>query len=57
MEKQGDAFHARVRNGFLVEAARAPEKIVVVSAAGSIEEVQAEIRRVVGSRQSAVGSG
>jgi dTMP kinase len=49
MEKQGDAFHARVRNGFLAEAAKAPEKIVVVSAAGSIEEVQAEIRRAVQS--------
>ena len=46
MEKQGDAFHSRVRQGFLAEAARAPERIVVVSAAGSIEEVQAEIRRV-----------
>ncbi len=57
MEKQGDAFHARVRNGFLTEAAKAPERIVVVSAAGSIEEVQAEIRKIVGSRQSAVGSG
>jgi dTMP kinase len=51
MEKQGDAFHARVREGFLAEAAKAPEKIVVVSAAGSIDEVQAEIRRAVGSRR------
>ena len=30
MEKQGAAFHARVREGFLAEAARAPDKIVVV---------------------------
>jgi dTMP kinase len=56
MEKQGDAFHARVREGFLAEAAKAPERIVVVSAGGSIDDVQAEIRRVVGSRQCAVGS-
>ena len=49
MEKQGDAFHARVREGFLAEAAQAPEKIVVVDAARSVEEVQAEIRKVVGS--------
>jgi dTMP kinase len=56
MEKQGDTFHARVRQGFLAEAAKAPEKIVVVSAAGSINEVQAEIRRAVGSRQCAAGS-
>ena len=51
MEKQGDAFHARVREGFLAEAAQAPEKIVVVDAARSVEEVQAEIRKVVGSGQ------
>ena len=50
MELQGEAFHARVREGFLVETARSPEKIVVVSAVGPIEQVQAEIQRVVGSR-------
>ena len=32
MEQQGAAFHARVRQGFLAEAARSPEKIVVVDA-------------------------
>lgn len=47
MELQGAAFHARVREGFLTEAAKAPDKIVVVSAVGSIEQVQAEIRRIV----------
>ncbi len=47
MERQGDAFHARVREGFLTEAARAPERIVVVDAGGAVEEVQAEIRKIV----------
>jgi dTMP kinase len=47
IEKQGAAFHARVRQGFLTEAARAPGKIVVLGAAGSIDQVQAEIRRIV----------
>jgi dTMP kinase len=47
MEKQGAAFHARVREGFLVEAAKSPGKIVVISAAGSIDEVQTEIRKSV----------
>jgi dTMP kinase len=47
MEKQGAAFHARVREGFLIEAAKSPGKIVVISAAGSIDEVQAEIRKNV----------
>ncbi len=47
MEKQGAEFHARVRAGFLTEAARSPNKIVVVDATRSIDEVQAEIRRRV----------
>ncbi len=48
MEQQGDEFHARVREGFLREAARQPERMVVVSAAQPIEAVQAEIREAVG---------
>jgi len=46
MELQGEAFHALVRAGFLAEAARQPERIAVVSAAQTIEQVQADIRRV-----------
>jgi dTMP kinase len=45
MEQQGDAFHARVREGFLAEAARQPGRIVVVSAAQPIPQVQAEMQR------------
>jgi len=44
MEKQGDAFHARVRQGFLAEAARQPDRILVVDASRSVDEVQAEVR-------------
>jgi dTMP kinase len=44
MEQQGGAFHARVREGFLAEAARSAEQIVVIEASRNIEEVQAEIR-------------
>lgn len=50
MEQQGDEFNARVRDGFLTEAARDPERIVVVDASGSIEAIQAEIRKCVGGR-------
>jgi dTMP kinase len=46
MEQQGEAFRARVREGFLAEAARRPEQIAVVDAAGPIDKVQAEIRRL-----------
>ena len=56
MEQQGDAFHARVRNGFLTEAAAAPEQIAVVNAAGPVEQVQAEIQRIVGGRLPTVGN-
>jgi dTMP kinase len=54
MEKQGDAFHALVREGFLAEAEKAPDEIVVISATGSIEDVQTEIREAVSSRQAAL---
>jgi dTMP kinase len=47
MEKQGAAFHACVREGFLVEAARSPEQIVVVNANGSVDEVQERLRDTV----------
>ena len=48
MEQQGDGFHARVREGFLTEAARRPSEIVVVDAARSIDQVQADIRAAAG---------
>lgn len=47
MEQQGDEFHARVREGFLAEAARQPDRIVVVDAAAPIDTVQAAIRTAV----------
>jgi dTMP kinase len=45
MESQGDDFRIRLRDGFLAEAARFPDKIRRVNAAQSIEDVQADIRR------------
>ena len=48
MEQQGDAFHARVRQGFLTEAARCPGQIVVIDAGRPVEVVQGEIRAAVG---------
>ena len=47
MEKQGDAFHARVREGFLAEAKKYSGEIVVIDASGSIDQIQAEIRDAV----------
>jgi dTMP kinase len=50
MEQQGDAFHARVREGFLLEAAKAPQRIVVIDASPPIDQVQAAIRQAVADR-------
>ncbi len=50
MEQQGDAFHRRVRQGFLDEAARQPDRIATVSAEAPIEAVQESIRRVAAAR-------
>ena len=47
MERQGDDFHARVREGFLAEAAARGDEIVVVDASGTIDEVQTRIRQAV----------
>ncbi|HLA84688.1 MAG TPA: dTMP kinase [Thermoguttaceae bacterium] len=47
MERQGDGFHARVRAGFLAEAARRGGEIVVIDAARDVDAVEREIRRVV----------
>ncbi|MDZ4821804.1 MAG: dTMP kinase, partial [Planctomycetota bacterium] len=43
MEQQGDDFTSRLRSGFLAEAARQPDRIIVLDATQSIETVHAEI--------------
>jgi len=47
MEQQGDAFRVRLREGFLQEAARRPDKIAVIDAAQTVEAVHADIRAAV----------
>lgn len=47
IERLGEAFHARVREGFKIEARRRPDAIAMIDASGSIEEVQATIRAAV----------
>lgn len=44
MESQGDDFRARLRAGFLHEAARAPRRIIVFDASQPIDTVQRQIR-------------
>ncbi len=50
MEREGDAFRQRLRTGFLVEAGRRPEQIMVVDAGRPIEVVQAEIQQAISER-------
>jgi dTMP kinase len=44
MEQQGDDFRQRLRTGFLAEAKRRPNRIVVINAERPIDQIQAEIR-------------
>ena len=44
MEREGDEFRERLRRGFLAEAARNGNRIVVIDAARPIDVVQADIR-------------
>lgn len=49
-EAKGEAFHERVRRGFLALAAAAPDRFLVVDATVSPETVTATIRRALGAR-------
>ncbi len=55
MEQQGAEFHGRVRQGFLDEAARKGERIAVVDASQSIDEVAAEIQAAAKAAISRAG--
>ncbi len=52
MESQGTEFLSRVRRGFLTEAARQPERVVVVDASLPPETVQQQIRTIAQSQLS-----
>lgn len=45
METRGTDFQQRLRAGYLAEAALHPERIALIDASGSVENVQATIRR------------
>jgi len=44
MESQGDEFRRKVREGYLIEARRSPDRIMIVDAARDIESIQLDIR-------------
>ena len=41
------AFHRRVRHGFLAIAAAAPDRVVVIDATGSVDDVSAAVADAV----------
>ena len=47
VESRARDYHERVRKGFLVEAKRRPDRILVIDAMPGVEEIRAEIRRHV----------
>ena len=47
IEARGDDYHARVRDGFLRQAERSPERFAVVDAAAPIDRVQEQMRAIL----------
>jgi len=47
MEAKGAEFHRRVREGFLQQVERNPERFVVIDAVGSVDEVAERLRAAV----------
>ncbi|NIP86851.1 MAG: dTMP kinase [Planctomycetales bacterium] len=48
MEQRGDEYRRRLREGFLDEADRQPERMVVIDARGTVEQVHAAVRAAAG---------
>ncbi|HKB02964.1 MAG TPA: dTMP kinase [Gemmataceae bacterium] len=48
MEGRGEGYLERVRQGFLAEAARRPDRFWIVDAGPGVREVQGRLRQVVG---------
>ena len=47
MEKAGDSFHSRLRQGFLELAAAEPDRFAVIQADGSVEEVEEAVWNLI----------
>ncbi len=50
METQGDEFRLRLRDGFLAEAQRKTDRIALIDASKTVEEVHTSIRATVGKK-------
>ncbi len=53
MEAKGASFHRRVREIFIEQAEKNPDRFVVIDAAGSVDEVQQKLREVIEAQGAA----
>jgi len=57
-EEESAAFHEKVRQGYLAIAQCEPERVKIIDATGSVEEIQARIRaavdKVIGRRDNVI---
>ncbi len=49
IELEDISFHERVRKGFIAIASKDGERVRLVDCSGSLEEVQGEVRRIIGA--------
>ena len=54
-ESKGQAFHERLREGFLAIARAEPARCAVIDAAGSLDEVEARVWAAVQDRLAVHG--
>lgn len=61
LESRSPQYHEQVRQGFLAEARRRPERLTVIDASGAVEDVQGlirqEVERVLAARAWPSGPG
>lgn len=50
LENRGDDYRRRLREGYRAEAARSPDTMVIVDAAGTVAEVEAALREAIAAR-------
>ncbi len=54
IEQEPLEFHERVREGFLALARREPDRVIIIDAARTVEEVAQDIRAIVDARRTAL---
>jgi dTMP kinase len=55
LENRGDDYRRRLRTGFRAEAERDPDRIAIIDATATVDEVTARVRQVVSGRFPELG--